>query len=58
VIVPDGIAASIDVTRGPSDVTIEGAWTQDGSNYIHDGSGSGWTIHVSMGVGGLTLASK
>jgi hypothetical protein len=58
VIVPDGIAASIDVTRGPSDVTTEGAWTQNGSNYLSGGSGSAWTIHVTMGVGGLALVSR
>jgi hypothetical protein len=56
--VPDGIDVSIDVIRGPSDVTTEGAWTQNGSNYTHDGSGSAWTIHVTMGVGKLTLASQ
>jgi hypothetical protein len=58
VIVPDGITASIDVTRGPSDVTTEGAWTQNGSSYLHDGLGSAWTIHVTMGVGKLTLTSQ
>jgi hypothetical protein len=57
-LVPHGIAASIDVTRGPSDVTTEGDWTQNGSNYLSGGSGSAWTIHVTMGVGNLTLASK
>jgi hypothetical protein len=57
-LIPDGTAASIDVTRGPSDVATEGAWTQNGSIYFHDGLGSAWTIHVTMGVGKLTLASK
>jgi hypothetical protein len=57
-IVPDGIAANVDVTRGPSEVTTQGDWTQNGSNYINDGSGSAWTIHVTMGVGNLTLVSQ
>lgn len=57
-VVPDGIAASIEVSRGPSTVSTEGAWTKNGSSYINGGSGSAWAIDVSMGVGNLTLASQ
>jgi hypothetical protein len=57
-IVPDGIAAAIKVTRGPSNISTEGGWTKDGNNYTNDGSGSAWTIDVDMGVGNLTLASQ
>ena len=58
VVVPDGIAAAIKVTRGPSNVSTEGGWTKNGSSYTNDGSGSAWAINVDMGVGNLTLASQ
>jgi len=57
-VVPDGIAAAIKVTRGPSNITTEGEWTKNGSSYTNDGSGSAWAISVDMGVGNLTLASQ
>jgi hypothetical protein len=57
-VVPDGIAAAIKVTRGPSNVSTEGGWTKDGSSYTNGGSGSAWAIDVDMGVGNLTLASR
>ena len=57
-VVPDGIAAAIKVTRGPSNVSTEGGWTKDGSSYTNGGSGSAWAIDVDMGVGNLTLASQ
>jgi hypothetical protein len=56
-VVPDGIAAAIKVTRGPSNVSTEGGWTKDGSSYTNGGSGPAWTIDVDMGVGNLTLVS-
>jgi hypothetical protein len=57
-VIPDGIAAAIKVTRGPSNVSTEGGWMKDGSTYTNGGSGSAWTIDVDMGVGNLTLASQ
>jgi hypothetical protein len=57
-VVPEGIVATIKVTRGPSNVSTEGGWTKDGSTYTNGGSGSAWTIDVGMGVGNLTLASQ
>jgi hypothetical protein len=55
--VPAGVAANVEVHRGPSSVATEGAWTAIGNSYATSGSGSSWTINVTMGVGNLTLAS-
>jgi hypothetical protein len=57
-VVPEGIAANVQVSRGPSTVTTEGAWTKNGSSYLNGGSGSAWAIDIDMGVGNLTLASQ
>lgn len=57
-IIPAEVAASVEVQRGPSNVTTEGAWTVNGSAYTISGSGPTWIIKVEMGVGNLTLASQ
>ena len=57
-IVPRGIDASVNITRGPSTVSTEGTWSQNGSSYNNGGSGSAWTIDITMGVGNLTLVSR
>lgn len=57
-VIPEGVAATVQVTRGPSAVTTEGGWSQNGSSYRIDGPGPAWTIDVNMGVGNLTLANR
>ena len=55
--VPAGVAANVEIHRGPSSVATEGAWTASGNSYATSGAGSSWTINVKMGVGNLILAS-
>jgi hypothetical protein len=57
-VVPAEVAASVEVQRGPSNVTTEGAWTVNGSAYTISGSGPTWIIKLEMGVGNLTLVSQ
>jgi hypothetical protein len=56
-IIPAGVAADVQVRRGPSGLTTEGAWTADGDRYTTTGPGPKWAIDIEMGVGHLTLTS-
>jgi len=55
--VPAGVAARVEVHRGPSSVSTEGAWTASGNTYATSDTGPTWTIQVDIGVGNLTLVS-
>ena len=57
-VIPTEVAASVEVHRGPSSVSTEGAWTADGNRYTTSSSGPKWAITINMGVGNLTLTSQ
>ena len=57
-VIPTGVAASVNVNRGPFNVATEGAWTQNDTTYTTSGSNPVWMINLVMGVGNLTLASQ
>jgi len=57
-VIPTGVAASVNVNRGPFKVATEGAWTQNNTTYTTSGSNPVWMIKLVMGVGNLTLASN
>lgn len=57
-VIPDGVAVDVQVHRGPSSVTTEGAWTANGNRYTTHGPGHKWAVKIEMGVGNLTLMSR
>ena len=57
-IVPAGIAATVNVTGGLNNVNTDGNWTHTGDIYNQTGEGHSLTIQVDMGVGSLKLVNK
>lgn len=54
-IVPAGVAASVNVSGGLNNVSTTGSWTHSGDTYTQTGSGPALTITVDMGVGNLKI---
>ena len=55
IIVPDGMAATVILEGGLTDINTGNGWSQSGGTYSHDGSGSALTIKINMGAGSVTL---
>jgi hypothetical protein len=58
IVIPAGMAVSVEVEGGLHDVSTEGEWSHSGDTYEVSGEGTMLTIKVDMGVGSLTLVSK
>lgn len=55
---PAGVAANVEVQRGPANIATEGSWARDGKIYTSGDSGPAWTVKVDIGVGNLLLVSQ
>lgn len=55
---PTGVAANVEVQRGPANIVTEGVWEQNGKMYTYGEPGPVWNVKVDIGVGNLTLASQ
>ena len=55
IVVPEGVNAEVKFEGGLSNVTLHGAWKQNGSKYVQTGSGPLLKISVKMGAGNLEL---
>jgi hypothetical protein len=53
--IPEGVAATVRVSSGLSNVQFPGGWSQHGDTYSQEGSGPTLTIVVDMGVGNLQV---
>lgn len=58
IIIPEGVPAQVSFEGGLSNVQAFGAWTQSGSSYSMEGTGSKLTILVKMGAGTLELRNR
>jgi hypothetical protein len=54
-VVPSGVAATIKVSSGLSNVQVPSGWSQRGDTYTQAGSGSGLTIIIEMGAGNVQV---
>ena len=55
IIVPEGVNATLSIEGGLTDINTRNGWSQSGTTYSHEGSGSTLTISVNMGAGSVTL---
>jgi hypothetical protein len=55
IIVPEGVDATVSIEGGLADINTRNGWSQSGTTYSHEGSGSTLTITVNMGAGTITL---
>ncbi len=58
IIVPPNVNTRLAFEGGMSTVNTGGGWIQNGSVYLHSGSGSTLTITVKMGAGTLNLKTE
>jgi hypothetical protein len=57
-VVPAGVAATVNVSGGLNNVSATGNWTHTGDSYTQTGSGPKVTITVDMGVGNLNIDNQ
>jgi hypothetical protein len=55
-VIPEGVAATVQVSGGLSNVQAPSGWAQHGDTYTQAGSGPELTIVVEMGVGNLQIS--
>jgi hypothetical protein len=53
--IPEGVAATVQVSSGLSNVQFPSGWAQRGDTYTQEGSGPGLTVVVEMGAGNLQI---
>jgi len=54
-IIPSGVAATVRVSGGLSNVQFSSGWTQNGQTYTQAGSGPTLTVVIDMGAGNLQV---
>ncbi len=54
-IIPSGLAATVRVSGGLSNVQFSSGWTQNGQTYTQAGSGPTLTVVIDMGAGNLQV---
>lgn len=54
-VVPNGVAATVTIEGGLTDINTGSGWSQRGGTYAHEGSGPTLTIKINMGAGSITL---
>ena len=57
-IIPAGVAATVRVSSGLSNVQFPSGWSQNGDTYSQEGSGPTLTINVDMAAGQLELKTR
>jgi len=53
--IPEGVAATLKVSSGLSNVQVPSGWSQRGETYTQEGSGPGLTIIIEMGAGNVQV---
>ena len=56
--VPDELNVSVSLEGGLSNISLRGAWEQNGNDYYHAGDGPTLTITIQMTAGSLALRTR